>query len=192
MEVLQVSSEQLRRQLSELLNQVSYNDVQIVIERYGKPIAVLSPYTQPESSLEEPEELFMPAEEVAKLARQIEKEVQVAGIDYDRLAADLQTERLKTVREKYPEFVERYVPKGRAMTYQELVKTVKTLPLEQRLLLLEELAHALRITLRTPPEAEQDDWGRLSVQGLSAAYSEHEPEYPVSLIKEPNPTYEGK
>jgi mRNA interferase MazF len=42
------------------------------------------------------------------------------------------------------------------------------------------------ITLRTPPEAEQDDWGRLSVQGLSAAYSEHEPEYPVSLIKEPN------
>lgn len=109
MKLLQVSTEQLRRQLSELLNQVSYNDAQIVIERYGKPVAVLSPYPPP-AAAERLQETFTPSEQVPQLAGQIEKAVKEAGIAYDHLAAGLQAERLKTLREKYPDFAERYVP----------------------------------------------------------------------------------
>lgn len=76
------------------------------------------------------------------------------------------------------------------MTYQEIVTSIKKLPPEQRLSLMELLAQSLRADLS--PKAEQDDWPLFSVQELSAAYSEDEPEYSVSLIKEPNPTYESK
>lgn len=110
MKILRVSSEQLRRQLSELLNQVSYSEAQIVVERYGKPIAVLSPYRQPASAADQPQDVWAPSEQVPHLAQQIEKAVQEAGIAYDHLAADLQAERLKTLRDKYPEFAQRYVP----------------------------------------------------------------------------------
>ena len=110
MKVLQVSTEQLRRQLSELLNQVSYNDVQIVIERYGKPVAVLLPYPRLAAATDRPQETLAPSEQVPQLAGQIEKAVKEAGIAYDHLAAGLQAERLKTLRDKYPDFAERYVP----------------------------------------------------------------------------------
>jgi hypothetical protein len=75
------------------------------------------------------------------------------------------------------------------MTYQEIVTSIKRLPPEQRLSLMELLAQLLRADLS--PKAEQDDWQLFSMQGLSAAHGEDEPEYPVSLIKEPNPTYES-
>ncbi len=76
------------------------------------------------------------------------------------------------------------------MIYQEIVTSIKKLPPEQRLSLMELLAQSLRADLS--PKAEQDDWWQLSVRGLSAAYDENEPTYPVSLIKEPNPTYESQ
>ena len=75
------------------------------------------------------------------------------------------------------------------MTYQEIVTSIKKLPPEQRLSLMELLAQSLRADLS--PKAEQDDWRQFSGQGLSAAYGDDEPEYPVSLIKMPNPTYES-
>lgn len=40
------------------------------------------------------------------------------------------------------------------------------------------------------PDAEQSAWLKLSAQGLNAAYGDEEPEYPLTMIKEPNPTYE--
>jgi hypothetical protein len=76
------------------------------------------------------------------------------------------------------------------MTYQEIVISIKKLPPEQRLSLMELLAQSLRADLSA--NAEQDDWRQLSVQGLSAAYGEGEPAYSASLIKEPNPTYESR
>lgn len=76
------------------------------------------------------------------------------------------------------------------MTYQEIVTSIEQLSPEQRLSLMELLAQSLRADLST--NAEQDDWRQLSMQGLRAAYGEDEPEYPVSLIKEPNPTYESR
>lgn len=48
----------------------------------------------------------------------------------------------------------------------------------------------LLITIIPEPDAEQYAWLKLSSQGLYAAYAEDEPEYPLTAIKEPNPTYE--
>lgn len=40
-------------------------------------------------------------------------------------------------------------------------------------------------------EEERDAWSTLAQAGLNAAYSDDEPEYTLSMIKEPNPTYAG-
>jgi prevent-host-death family protein len=109
-ETLQVSSEQARRQLSDLLSQVSYGGVQVIIERYGKPIAVLSPYVPVSTETAESEEFLAPFEQVPRLTRQLQQAAKEAGVSYETLSEALQAERLKTLREKYPEFAERYVP----------------------------------------------------------------------------------
>jgi hypothetical protein len=36
-------------------------------------------------------------------------------------------------------------------------------------------------------DPEREDWLRLSQQRLADAYGDDEPDYPLSLIKEPNP-----
>jgi len=49
----------------------------------------------------------------------------------------------------------------------------------------------LLVTVIPEPDAEQMAWLRLSATKLDAAYGDDEPEYPLTAIKEPNPTYEG-
>ena len=44
----------------------------------------------------------------------------------------------------------------------------------------------------TDTDLEHGDWSRLSGSGLSNAYAADEPDYPLSLIKDPNPEYEGR
>jgi hypothetical protein len=39
---------------------------------------------------------------------------------------------------------------------------------------------------------EDQDWLVLSASSLEAAYGENEPEYPLDLIKKPNPDYERR
>jgi hypothetical protein len=39
-------------------------------------------------------------------------------------------------------------------------------------------------------EKERDDFLQMSLSGLAKAYGEHEPEYDLSMISEPNPDYE--
>jgi len=36
------------------------------------------------------------------------------------------------------------------------------------------------------------EWAGLSLKGLAGAYGEDEPEYSLSLLREPNPDYEGR
>jgi hypothetical protein len=48
----------------------------------------------------------------------------------------------------------------------------------------------LLITVIQEPEMEKETWLNFSVQGLVAAYSDEEMEYPLTLIKEHNPEYE--
>jgi hypothetical protein len=54
----------------------------------------------------------------------------------------------------------------------------------------------LIVTLDIPPDigsdAESAEWYALSLQGLNRAYSDDEPEYDLSQIKEFNPDYEGR
>ena len=38
-------------------------------------------------------------------------------------------------------------------------------------------------------ESEQKEWHQFSVQALSKGYSEDEPDYTLSMLKEPNPDY---
>ena len=39
---------------------------------------------------------------------------------------------------------------------------------------------------------EHEDWTRLALQALGDAYSDHEPEYSLDVLKEANPEYEGR
>lgn len=48
----------------------------------------------------------------------------------------------------------------------------------------------LLVTVIHVPPAERNRWLKLSSQGLAAAYGDEEPDYPLTLVKEPNPTYE--
>ena len=41
-------------------------------------------------------------------------------------------------------------------------------------------------------DQERQEWLRLSLTGLSSAYAENEPDYPVSSVERFNPEYEGR
>jgi hypothetical protein len=49
----------------------------------------------------------------------------------------------------------------------------------------------LLVTVIPERDTEYYAWLTLSHGGLEAAYDENEPDYPLSVIKEPNPGYEG-
>jgi len=40
-------------------------------------------------------------------------------------------------------------------------------------------------------KAEDPEWTLLPAQGLAAAFGDSEPDYPLNLIRDPNPDYEG-
>jgi prevent-host-death family protein len=103
MGVLQMGAEQFRRQLTDLLNRVGYGGDQVIIERYGAPIAVLLPYSL-YASLEARRDTASPVEQVPALAAALQEARQAAGLSYEDLARQLQAERLRTLREKYPDF----------------------------------------------------------------------------------------
>ncbi|HEX4965556.1 MAG TPA: hypothetical protein VF173_32400 [Thermoanaerobaculia bacterium] len=50
----------------------------------------------------------------------------------------------------------------------------------------------LAITILPKGETTADtEWLLLSSEGLEAAYGDAEPDYPLDLIREPNPDYDG-
>ena len=101
METLRVGAEQFRRQLTDFLNRVGYAGDEVIVERNGRPIAILKPYTASEAAPQEPAN---PIEHVPALAAQLEAAREASGISYEELAEQLQAERLRTLREKYPDF----------------------------------------------------------------------------------------
>ncbi len=58
-----------------------------------------------------------------------------------------------------------------------------------------ELKPDTKLLVTVLPEEQEDEereaWFRLSSEGLARAYGEEEPRYPIELIKEPNPDYDG-
>ena len=101
MATLKVGAEQFRRQLTDLLNRVGYGGDEVIVERNGRPIAVLKPY---EPTYTAPERAQNDVEQVPMLVAQLEAAREAAGIAYEDLAQQLQAERLRTLREKYPDF----------------------------------------------------------------------------------------
>jgi hypothetical protein len=47
----------------------------------------------------------------------------------------------------------------------------------------------LLVTILETPDLERDDWLAFSGHNLAGAYSDDEPEYPLSAVKELNPAY---
>ncbi len=107
MGTLRVGAEQFRRELTELLNRVGYGGDEVIVERNGRPIAVLRPYARREEATAAPQEAV---EQVPVLAAQIEAGREEAGLAYEALARQLQAERLRTLREKYPDFAAEFAP----------------------------------------------------------------------------------
>ena len=40
--------------------------------------------------------------------------------------------------------------------------------------------------------SDREGWSRLSTMSLAKAYGDDEPEYPLEMVKEANPEYEGR
>ena len=47
----------------------------------------------------------------------------------------------------------------------------------------------LLVTILETPDLERGEWQALALQNLARAYSENEPDYALSLVKELNPDY---
>lgn len=50
----------------------------------------------------------------------------------------------------------------------------------------------LLVTVLSEQDEEREGWLRLSEQRLAEAYSDEEPDYPLSCIREMNPDYERR
>ncbi|MEW6130449.1 MAG: hypothetical protein AB1757_25670 [Acidobacteriota bacterium] len=50
----------------------------------------------------------------------------------------------------------------------------------------------LLVTILSSSDSDDEVWHNFSAQGLNSAYSDDEPEYSISLIKEQNPDYERR
>ncbi len=106
MGTLRVGAEQFRRELTELLSRVGYGGDEVIVERNGRPIAVLKPYAGREEIAASQDAV----EQAPGLAAQIERAREAAGISYEELAQQLQAERMRTMREKYPDFTAAFAP----------------------------------------------------------------------------------
>jgi hypothetical protein len=56
------------------------------------------------------EEYFAPIEQMPQLVRQLTRAVKESGIPDERWSEILLEERIRTLREKYPDFAQRYMP----------------------------------------------------------------------------------
>lgn len=105
MGTIRVGAEQLRRQLTDLLNRVGYGGDEVIVERNGRPLVVLKPYAEIEQGGGEPPKQ---SERSTALANELENERRAAGISYEELERALRLERLRTLREKYPEYAAQF------------------------------------------------------------------------------------
>lgn len=106
MQIHRVGAEQFRRELADLLNKTGYGGDRVIIERHGSPLAVLIPYTLYEILLQQaPDVGPPPGFATPALAAQIETARERAAISYEEMAVALQAQRLRTLRETYPDLL---------------------------------------------------------------------------------------
>lgn len=106
METIRVGAEQLRRQLTDLLNRVGYGGDEVIVERNGRPLVVLKPYADRDQTGGQPSNQV---ERTPALANELENARLTAGISYEELERALRLERLRTLREKYPDYAAQFV-----------------------------------------------------------------------------------
>jgi len=111
MDILRVGAEEFRRKLSDLLNRVGYGKDRVIVERHGTPVAVLVPYAVYqafEKFMDSRGELHLPEGSLEAIASQFRAEMDYANVTYDDLSAGLREERLRTLREYYPEYYQEH------------------------------------------------------------------------------------
>lgn len=105
MTTIRVGAEQFRRQLTDLLNRVSYGGDEVIVERNGRPLVILKQYEEVDQVTELSQNQI---ERTRTLAEELETARLNAGISYEELARALRLERLRTLREKYPDFAAQF------------------------------------------------------------------------------------
>lgn len=122
MAVVRVGAEDFRRELTQLLNKVGYSGDHVVVKRHNEEIAAVVPFelyqqldlakwTMPARGAAQDQSAgqdYFPVEEVPRLAAEIEASRVAAGITYETLAEGLRAERLRTLREKYPDYAAKH------------------------------------------------------------------------------------
>jgi prevent-host-death family protein len=101
MEPRRIGADKFRRDLTEILNQVGYGDEEVIIERHGKPLAVVISYERYQG-----EEILRQVERVPYLAAKITAAREAAGITLEELEEQLRLERIRTLRERYPAYAD--------------------------------------------------------------------------------------
>lgn len=129
MKTTTIGAEQLRRELTDLLNRAGYAGEHFVVERHGTPLAVLVPYeeymqrTGASSStlLNGNHRRIRPLEGILQsLTQTLENE----GVTYEVLAEGMKRERIRTLKELYPEFWTIYGSQIEEETNEPVVATV--------------------------------------------------------------------
>ncbi|MEZ4729413.1 MAG: type II toxin-antitoxin system prevent-host-death family antitoxin [Caldilineaceae bacterium] len=123
---IRIGAEQFRRQLTDLLNRVSYGDDHVVVERHGTALAALIPFEIYEALLaaDIPQKLAKRAEteaDTADLATEIEAILQGRGLTHQSSAALMQHEQLPVVREQAAS----YYVKPSTFTLEEVAMYLK-------------------------------------------------------------------
>ena len=111
MDILRVGAEEFRRKLSDLLNRVGFGKDRVIVERHGSPVAVLVPYEHYqdfEKYRDSRGQVHLPEGSLEAITSQFRAEMDYAGVTYEDLSAGLREERLRTLREYYPEFYQEH------------------------------------------------------------------------------------
>ncbi|RME65020.1 MAG: type II toxin-antitoxin system Phd/YefM family antitoxin [Caldilineae bacterium] len=106
MELMRVGAEQFRRRLSDLLGRVAFGNHRLLVEKNGKPLVVVLSYEEYQQLLAGVDSGMDTA---ASALRRLQKELREGNVTYEELAEGMEQERLRTLKENYPEYYERYI-----------------------------------------------------------------------------------
>ena len=129
MKTTPIGAEQLRRELTDLLNRAGYAGEHFVVERHGTPLAVLMPYEEYMQRMGAPSSTLLngnhrrerPLEGILQsLTQTLENE----GVTYEVLAEGMKRERIRTLKELYPEFWTMYGSQIEEETNEPVVAAV--------------------------------------------------------------------
>ena len=113
MKTTTVGAEQLRRELTDLLNRAGYGGERFIVERHGTPLVAVIPY---EEYMRRPVTFStkslngdnMRERSLEHILDSLSQSLEEGGVTYEMLAEGMKRERIRTLKEHYPEFWEMY------------------------------------------------------------------------------------